>query len=157
MTSSTQEVTAAASRPRAIPFDEIEWRRPEWADPESQALVALVEGYEFEIGPGERKTWDWAVKATSEVSETPEVIVAGTAKSKSGAQYSAKEQFNQHRLREWQRSRGVEPKTKVVLKAPKAKTEQPVPTEAQMAGARKFVANQLARSGPKGAKQPAAA
>ena len=122
--------------------------RPEWAAKDSEALVADIEGYQLEIGRGvdNPRTWDWMIRTTAEVSETPEVIAAGVGKSKSGAQYACKENSNQYRLKEWQRRRGIEPKAKAAPKpkpAPKAKPVPKMPTEAEMETARKFLADQL--------------
>lgn len=114
-------------KPRAIPFGEIAWQKPEWASEDSEALVASVEGFEFEIGrcPDHRRKWDWAVKATAAVSETPELIVSGSAASKSGAQYGCKEQFNQYRLREYKRERAAAAEAKPERKAePKPEAKQ---------------------------------
>lgn len=73
-----------------IHVDHLTWSKPEWAEPDSEALVAHAAGYELEIGPGKGKNeWDWACKRTRELSETPELVAMGTAKSVSGAKRGA--------------------------------------------------------------------
>jgi hypothetical protein len=75
----------------AIYAAEIEWSKPEWADGDSEALVAYAQGYELEIGPSRDRAskWDWLAKVTAEISETPEVLGTGTASSESGAKRAA--------------------------------------------------------------------
>jgi hypothetical protein len=70
---------------------DIEWSKPEWADPESQALTVITAGYELEIGPSveQKGKWDWACRMTSQISESPELVNAGTASSASGAKRGA--------------------------------------------------------------------
>jgi hypothetical protein len=136
----------------------VTWARPEWADKGSEALVAYVAGYELEIGPSAetKGKWDWLVRVTAEISETPEVLDMGTASSAAGAKRGASNPANADGRR---RAKAVKPVAKVEPVAePKdmpaentaEKVEQAV--ETQMATAR---AKQPRRRRPK-AEQPEA-
>jgi hypothetical protein len=84
----------------------VEWKTPEWASPDSQALVAYAQGLELEIGPSAEfaRKWDWACKLTAELSETPEILDSGTRSSVNGAKIAASNPANKY-LRERYKNR----------------------------------------------------
>jgi hypothetical protein len=75
------------SKPACIHVAQLDWAQPEYSD-NPEALGAQVNGLEFEVAPSpdQAKKFDWLVRVTAELSETPEVIDLGTASSVSGAQ-----------------------------------------------------------------------
>src|SRR5689334_8681212 len=80
------------------------WTQAEWDDETAEELKTLVVtggGLELSVTPTEwivdrdRQpkqvlTWEWLVKLTSEVSETPEVVDYGVSKSLRAAQRGAR-------------------------------------------------------------------
>lgn len=58
------------------------------AEDDSGGRELIAEGYLLSIAPEpEGKRWSWIVRTTAEISETPEVIDAGTAKSEKSADW----------------------------------------------------------------------
>ena len=77
---------------KTIYVAELQWSRPEWADdPDSEAETAEAAGYVFELAPSTERQhkFDWSVRATAAISETPDVIGSGTAASRKGAIWAA--------------------------------------------------------------------
>lgn len=71
--------------------DHLTWQKPEWADEDSEALIAHHAGYELEIGRSREwaNKFDWSCRMTAAISETPELVDCGTAASVSGAKRGA--------------------------------------------------------------------
>jgi hypothetical protein len=60
---------------QAVTADDLTFTPAEWADETQQIEVAEIRGYQITIEvEDEGKTFAWSVMATSEVSETPEII-----------------------------------------------------------------------------------
>lgn len=95
------------AKPKTVHGPDIDWQPAEWTDEDQQGLTAIIEGIELSVYR-ENKDWPWTVKLTSEVSETPEVVDAGTAKSQSGGQTACREALNRHRRSRYQEQRQAE-------------------------------------------------
>jgi len=117
----------------------LEWTQAESADsPEEQ--TAYASGYELSIKPGEeKKSWDWSVKMTAEISETPELVDTGVAKSEAGAKTGAREatnRANRERVKAQQpeaKAEKAEAKMTVRQQEPEPKVDLVEKTKAQVA------------------------
>jgi len=67
----------------------IDWQRAEWADDE-RVLDVFLGGVMVTVAPhDDNGDWVWTVRATSEVSEHPELYDCGTAPTESAAKGAA--------------------------------------------------------------------
>jgi hypothetical protein len=96
----TPEPTAEAKPKKTVRDSEIGWAPDETG---SDGVEAVVDGFALTVTPIEDKPgrWFWSVKATSEVSEAPEVIAADECASVIGGKRWARQTLNRT-LRTWQ-------------------------------------------------------
>ena len=85
---------------KTVRDSEIAWGADESA---AEGVTAVVRGFELTVGPIEDRPgrWHWMVRATSQVSETPEVIAADECATEKGGRRWARQTLNRT-LRTWQ-------------------------------------------------------
>lgn len=66
-------------------FNAHQWRCSEWSD---DVFVAYIEGYELSVEPA-ASGFTWMVRATAEISETPEIYGLGETLTFGLAQHDA--------------------------------------------------------------------
>jgi hypothetical protein len=88
-----------------------------------EGVGAIAAGYELEavrqVGEDDKPTkrWAWMVKATSEISETPELVDAGVAASQNGGKRAASRAARKAQQRRIDQARKAQPKPKPRAKA----------------------------------------
>ena len=103
----TKSKTAPATKttPEAKPKKTVRDSEIAWAPDESGAegVAAVVRGFALAVSPIEDKPgrFLWSVQATSEVSETPEVIAADECATEKGGRRWARQTLNRT-LKTWQ-------------------------------------------------------
>jgi hypothetical protein len=118
-------------RPKApvIHVSHVDWQPTEWSD-DPEAATMTQYGYELVIAPerddnGKIVRWVYEARATSEISETPEIVTAGNAASRGGAMRAAGNPVNKLIREQWQRDRKCEREAAAkAAKAAKAKAEK---------------------------------
>jgi hypothetical protein len=137
VSASTHEPRSAPLRPAGRVLDRVapifhvanlEFTQYEASD-DPQAVSAIVSGYEMVIEPERDENqkivrWSYLAQATSEVSETPEVLDAGQAASLTGAQRQAANAINREIRENWKAER------KAKAKAAKSKAANKTPAKA---------------------------
>jgi hypothetical protein len=100
-TTTPEPDTTAEAKPKTVRDSEIAWAPDETG---SDGVEAVVRGFALAVTPVDDKPgrWFWSVKATSEVSETPEVIAADECASEKGGRRWARQTLNKT-LKTWQR------------------------------------------------------
>jgi hypothetical protein len=106
----TRKIKTATPEPESAPEQKPERKTVRdseiaWAPDEtgSEGIEAVVRGFALSVTPVEDKPgrFLWSVKATSEVSETPEVIAADECATEKGGRRWARQTLNRT-LRTWQ-------------------------------------------------------
>jgi hypothetical protein len=96
-------IEVAVSKPKTIHAKDLDWLPDEAGG--DDAVTARAEGYQLDVSrkfdddQKPSKEWLWIVRMTAEISETPEVVDTGTAKSPNGGRIAAREALNR-----WRRS-----------------------------------------------------
>jgi hypothetical protein len=87
-------------KPKTVRDSEIAWGPDEASE---GSVSAIVRGFELSVSPVDDKPgrWLWSVRATSEVSETPELIAADECASEKGGRRWARQTLNRT-LKTWQ-------------------------------------------------------
>jgi hypothetical protein len=89
------EATVEQEQPKTIRDAEIGWGPHEGLEKDQDGAHAIVAGYELEVIPSDGdKPFAWIVRATSEVSETPEIIDASWAATVDGGKRWARQALN---------------------------------------------------------------
>jgi hypothetical protein len=138
-TTTSKELQMSLTKIKNVDGRSLGWSPAEWSD---EAQAAYVLGYELVVELEGDGRWSWMTKVTSEISETPELIDCGYAKSESGAKNAAGVAVN-----------------KSVRRRRQAEAEVRLAGEAQRREARRLVAERkrAERAAAKAAKAQAAA
>ncbi len=133
-----QRTQGQPKKPETVHLNQLDWSEYDAGKPGEEAVSVIAQGYELIVGhvlDDEQKptgAWSWVLRSTSQVSESPDVIDLGEARSMSGGQIAAKEALNRERRSAYKRARAnvgadreathVEPATKAPATVPKNAT-----------------------------------
>jgi hypothetical protein len=78
---------AASTKAPTVHNDRVDWQPSETGDADS--FDATANGYLMTVWKDDSGAWYWLVKATAEISETPETIDGGSRPGKTGAERAA--------------------------------------------------------------------
>jgi hypothetical protein len=100
-----KQPTAAADGPKPEKLQPVKAEEIAWGPDESgtEGVTAIVRGFALAVTPIEDKPgrFLWSLQATSEVSETPELIAADECASEKGGRRWARQTLNRT-LKTWQ-------------------------------------------------------